>query len=68
MVQSRLKLKFGNIACLYVEVVGGTQGVGAAIFPGTGLDERSLTAKKYSSYIAAASMDKTAQIHINGFD
>lgn len=38
-------------------------------FPGTGPDERCVAAKKYSWYIAAAaSMEKTAQIHINGFD
>lgn len=38
-------------------------------FPSTGPDERCVAAKKYSWYIAAAaSMEKTAQIHINGFD
>lgn len=50
------------------------RGVGEAVnsyFPGTGPDERCVAAKKYSWYIAAAaaaSMEKTAQIHINGFD
>lgn len=72
MVQPRPKLKSGNIACLYVEVAGIIGGVGAAInsyFPGIGLDERCVAAKKYSSYIAAAaSVEKTAQIHINAFD
>lgn len=46
--------------------------VGAAVnshFPGIGLDERCVAAKKYSGYIAAAAwVEKTAQIHINGFD
>lgn len=48
------------------------RGVGTAVnsyFPSTGLDERCVAAKKYSCYIAAAARtEKTAQIHINGFD
>lgn len=65
--------KSGNITCLYVEVAGVKVGGGwAAVnsyFPSTGPDERCVAAKKYSWYIAAAaSMEKTAQIHINGFD
>lgn len=48
------------------------KGGGGAVnsyFPGTGLDERCVAGKKYSSYTAAAaSAEKTAQIHINAFD